>query len=108
MYIDPILLGAIGIVWTTAIGAIGWIFRKVWKDRGDLQERVYKNFESLLIDNDRRRDLWEKHGAVIDKSTDATKDLTREVTYLRNEVGSCKQEILRLTVETLRLQRASS
>ena len=79
MTLDGPMLTAIGVLFTTATGAIGWLVAKLWAERSDMQAKFVDMLGKQFDDAARRTQLF-------NDLAQATKDLTREVQGARSDI----------------------
>lgn len=97
MTLDGPMLTALGVLFTTATGAVGWLIGKLWTENSELQIKVFTMLEKQYEATGNRKDLFDNLGRTIDGLaqnqirlsdgfSQSIKDLTREVQSMRSDV----------------------
>jgi uncharacterized membrane protein YraQ (UPF0718 family) len=86
MTLDATMLTAIGVLFTTVTGAIGWLVGKLWAERSELQGKFVTMLEKQYDATGNRKDLFDNLGKTVDGLAQAVKDLTREVQGQRTDI----------------------
>lgn len=89
MYLDAVLLSAIGTVFTVITGGLSWLITKLWSDRSEAQEKLVEMLRLQFGDLASRKDLW-------DKLTQSVIDQGRTIDALQKVLSDLRDDIRRL------------
>lgn len=77
LYLDPIVLSAIGAIWTVAIAGVGWLVAKLWSGRDEAEKTVVDVLKLQFSDATSRKELWDGLKQTIDGHGREIADLKR-------------------------------
>jgi len=96
--IDPGVATAVGVLFTTFSGAVGWLVSALWKDRGESQKAMLDMLSAQFQDNETRRALADKQAQTVDNLGRKIDDFGRKVDDLQREILGARQDIVRTKV----------
>lgn len=76
--------GSAQVVLAAGYLPVFWLVKTLWSARDALQDKIMAMLDKQYADADKRKELWDAQAKVIDGQTAAIKDLTREVSALRD------------------------
>lgn len=88
LYLDPILLTAIGAIWTVACAGFGWLVVKLWSGRDEAEKTVVDVLKLQFSDTTSRKELWDGLKQTIDGNG-------REIADLKRVLGELTAELRR-------------
>ena len=86
MTLDTTMLAAIGVLFTTVTGAIGWLVKALWSERSDAFAKLAAMLEKQYDAAGNRKDLFDNLGKTVDGLSQSVKDLQREVQGARSDI----------------------
>lgn len=91
LYLDPILLSAIGAIWGVAVIGLGWLISKLWTARDEAEKTVVDVLKLQFADTTSRKELWDGLKQTIDANG-------REIADLKRVVGEHTVELRRRSI----------
>jgi hypothetical protein len=86
MTLDPTILTAIGVLFTTATGALGWLVKTLWAERADAYAKLVEMLRLQYGDAAQRKQLWDDLSKVVDNQTREIADSKRVINDLVSEL----------------------
>lgn len=102
VYLDPVILGAIGTVFTVAAGGIGWLIKRLWDDRNEAHAKVLDLLATSFQMTDKVKDLFNAQAATIQAQSAVMQTQASELAGLKVAFGDVQRSIQDMRMDMAR------